>query len=325
MKKTALLMALILLLGILPAPAFAENTVQASTQLSGSTRARLSNVRLAADAIDGTRVGFGESFSFNELVGPRTSRYGYQSAINGRGVKVVGGGVAQVASTIYLALKQLDAGIDYTEKKTYGSSYNGKYVDNSRDAIMVDYGAADFSFINDYAGFDIGLWIEGNQLYCELTLQGNGRAISSSRVTIDGNRATRTNVTLASDSIYETLLYGGDEFSFNDIVGPRTAGNGYRNAMNGRGANVTGGGVAQVASAVYLAVKNLDCVDVTSKRTYGAKYNQAYVDRAADAILTDYSAKIDFKFKYVGDGVLSIYTQVDGDEITCDIYESEDY
>ncbi len=323
MKKLALFLALILLFGALPVQA--AGAMQASTPLSASTRARLANVRLAAEAIDGTRVGYGESFSFNESVGPRTSRYGYQSAINGRGVKVIGGGVAQVASTIYLALKKLGSGIEYTEKKTYGSSYNGKYVDSSRDAILVDYEDTDFSFINNYGGFDMGLWIEGNRLYCELTLQGNGRALSSSRLTIDGNRATRTNVTLAAGSIYETLLYPDDVFSFNDIVGPRMAKNGYKNALNGRGVNVTGGGVAQVASAVWLAVKNLDCITITAKKTYGTKYNQVYVEKSDDAILTDYNAQIDFQFKYVGDGVLSVYTQVDGDEITCDVYESDDF
>lgn len=324
MKKLAILLALILALGAMPVmPALADSSVSAYTELGGSTRARLNNVQLAAEAIDGTRVGYGETFSFNDIVGPRTSRYGYESAINGRGVKVTGGGVAQVASTLYLALKQLD-NIEYIEKKTYGSSYNGKYVTRSQDAILVEYGDVDFSFINYYGGFDINLWFEGNRLYCELSLKGNGRAISSASFTVDGNRNTRTNVRLAADSINDTSLYYGDEFSFNELVGPRTTNCGFKTARNGRGVNVTGGGVAQVASAVWMAVKNLSCVRVTEKSTYGSNYNQSYVSSSRDAILTDYNAKIDFRFKYTGDGVLNILTSVSGGDIICDIYESFD-
>ena len=74
-------------------------------------------------------------------MGARTAERGYQSALNGRGAKVVGGGVAQAASTLYLALKQVD-GISYDEKKTYGSRYNQDYVESSDDAILVDEAAA---------------------------------------------------------------------------------------------------------------------------------------------------------------------------------------
>ena len=70
------------------------------------------------------------SFSFNGAVGARTAERGYQSALNGRGARVVGGGVAQAASTLYLALQQVD-GISYDEKKTYGSRYNQDYVESS--------------------------------------------------------------------------------------------------------------------------------------------------------------------------------------------------
>ena len=322
MKKVALLLVLVLLFGPLPAPpAFAGERITASTPLSGSTRARLNNIQRAADAIDGARVGYGEAFSFNDLVGPRTSRYGYESAINGRGVKVIGGGVAQVASTIYLALKQLD-GIEYEEKKTYGNRFNGKYVEHSRDAILVDYDNVDFRFINEQGGFDIELWIERDRLYCALNLRGKGRALSSASFETGGNRAARINIALAADSITDTALYPGDEFSFNELVGPRTSKYGYVAALNGRGAQVTGGGVAQVASAVWMAVKNLKCVRVLEKSTYGAKYNQDYVQSASDAILTDYVADIDFRFRYTGDGMMSIYAYVEGRELVCDIYES---
>ena len=80
--------------------------------------------------------------------------------------------------------------------------------------------------------------------------------------------------------------------------------------------------MAQVASAVWLAIKDLDSVTVTKKSTYGSKYHQSYVDDADDAILTDYTNDIDFCFTYDGDGELSIYTSVSGDTLSCEIYEN---
>lgn len=321
-RNLTFLLALLMLITSLPA--LADSSVFVDTPLAGSTRARLENIRLAVDAINGTRVPYGEYFSFNDLVGPRTPRYGYQSAINGRGVKVTGGGVAQVASTIYLALKELGDGIYYDEKQTYGRNYNGKYVERSSDAILVEYGNVDFCFTNEYSTFDIQLYIAGDSLCCELLLRGTGRAISTASFEIDGNRATRTNVTLAADSIYDTQLTHGDVFSFNDIVGPRTAKYGFKNALNGRGVTVSGGGVAQVASAIYLAVNDMSSIKITKKSTYGSNYTQSYVERNRDAILVDYAGKIDFQFEYIGHGMLSIAPYVDGQTLVCDIYEVED-
>ena len=170
MKRIAVLLALLLALTSLSAlPALATESVRAHTPLTGSTSARLSNVKLAAAAIDGTRVDYGESFSFNDLVGPRTARYDYKSAINGRGVKVVGGGVAQVASCMYLAIRNLDC-VRITEKSTYGSSYSQSYVQSSKDAILVDY-KNDTDFCFRYTGdgtLTIYTYLDGAEIVCDV-------------------------------------------------------------------------------------------------------------------------------------------------------------
>ena len=131
----------------------------------------------------------------------------------------------------------------------------------------------------------------------------------------------RNNILLAASSINDTVLDSGDLFSFNDSVGPRSERCGYVGAVNGRGAIVTGGGVAQVASALWLAVKNLDCVAVVEKSTYGSRYNQSYVLSSNDAILTDYSAGTDFSFRNIGFEPLTIAVYVSGDELCCEIYQ----
>ena len=317
----------------------AADSVSARTTLAGSSYAKLNNVSLAASSLNGITIPCGATFSFNEIVGPRTEAYGYQRAANGRGVRVTGGGVAQCATTLYLALKQLGADVEYTSLLTYGSKFSDNYVSDGSDAIMVDYSTgSDFSFINYSDDMLIEMWTTDNYLYCAVTLdavsgselnwfdatpiQPSMRSIASSRIDLsDADDALRSNILLAASSINDTVLASGDLFSFNDSVGPRSERCGYVDAVNGRGAVVTGGGVAQVASALWLAVKNLDCVAVVEKSTYGSRYNQSYVRSSNDAILTDYSADTDFSFRNIGSKPLTIAVYVSGDALCCEIHQ----
>ena len=148
----------------------------------------------------------------------------------------------------------------------------------------------------------------------------SSRLIASAWLSFDGDDALRNNVSLCAGSIYDTTLAHGDEFSFNAVVGPREERYGYETAINGRGVKVVGGGVAQVASVVWLAIEDLDDVSIVEKSTYGKRYNQDYVDSSADAILTDYNAGTDFAFRYVGDDSITLYTYLDGDTLHCDVY-----
>ena len=315
----AMLVALALCVSLLCVPALAAQYVSASTPL-GSSDARISNIRLAADAINGTAVPYGGSFSFNDVVGARTTERGYQSAENGRGARVVGGGVAQAASTLYLALQQI-GGVTYDALRTYGGSYNQDYVSDADDAVLVDEAAGlDFVFTNYYGDMTIGMYISGDQLFCTLNfdaVSSGGTAHGESAIHVSGTDALRNNVSLAAQAVNGTTLSSGDTFSFNDIVGERSQSRGYQSALNGRGVKVVGGGVAQVASAIWLAVKDLSDVVIVEKSTYGSRYNQNYVDSSADAILTDYGAGTDFSFRYTGTGSITIETYVSGDALVC--------
>ena len=67
---------------------------------------RVHNIQLIADTVRGTLVKPGESFSINDVVGPRTAEKGYQEAgaiANGETVQQVGGGVSQFATTMFNA------------------------------------------------------------------------------------------------------------------------------------------------------------------------------------------------------------------------------
>ena len=323
MSMRKVMCVLLAMLCLLTPLSLADQTYTASTPLDGSS-ARKHNIKLAVAAIDGWELDAGETFSFNNVVGERSRDRGYETATNGRGAKVIGGGVAQVASTLYLALLKIDD-VEFTKLTTYGSKFVEDYVSSGSLAVVTDYDAGtDFRFKNNISDMEIDMWVSGNTLNCSITVEDEGNWFSSysahGSVDIEDNdEKTMNNVLLAAGSVYDTTLASGDVFSFNKVVGPRTKEYGYTTGTNGRGAKVTGGGVAQVASAVWLAVKDRSDVAILEKSTYGKKYNQDYVDSSADAIVTDYKSGQDFSFRYTGSGTMTLYTYVEDDDLLCDI------
>ena len=330
MKRRWLSMALIVAIMLMGLNvAWADQTYTAKTPL-GSSGAKRNNIQIAADRIDDYEVESGETFSFNKVVGPRTESRGYESAENGRGVRVTGGGVSQVAATLYLALLKMED-VEFTDLHTYGSRFTDDYVSSGDLAVVTDYSAGtDFRFKNHGGDMRISLWLSSNYLNCAITVEGDGGSgwfdddddddDGVDTVDVSGNdQDTMDNVILAAGSVFDTTLEHNDRFSFNKVVGPRTEKYGYGSGTNGRGVRVTGGGVAQVASAIWLAVKDRDDVSIIEKSTYGSRYNQDYVDSSADAIVTDYKAGTDFSFKYTGYDTMTLYTYVDGDELKCDV------
>ncbi len=339
------IIALVAALALLAAGAAAERYT-AQTPLSGAGSAKLHNIALAVEAINGASIPYGGRFSFNETVGPRTVGRGYETAPNGRGAPVTGGGVAQAASTLYLALLSAGDGVVIDPVKTYGSRFTDHYVSDPDMAVVTDYDAGiDLAFTNRSDTMTVSMWMDEDYVYCALSTgaENSGGAtgwftetpfapagtvaparqlVASSSLDCGGDADVLNNVQLAADSVNDTALNAGDTFSFNDVVGPREKRYGYCRAVNGRGARVMGGGVAQVASALWLAIKDSPDFAVVEKSTYGKKYNQDYVSSSADAILTDYESGRDFSFRYTGTGSVTIYTHVTDGRLYCDIYRN---
>jgi len=77
------------------------------TEFNTTKKGRVENIKLASQKINGTLLKPGESFSFNDRVGPRTLATGFKEAIeivNQEFVTGIGGGVCQVSSTLYNAV-----------------------------------------------------------------------------------------------------------------------------------------------------------------------------------------------------------------------------
>ena len=108
---------------------------------------RTTNLRLACEAIDGTVLGPGEVFSFNQTVGERTAAKGYKEGIiyadGGASEAELGGGVCQVASTMYMCV--LLADFEATEREPH--MYTVSYVPMGMDATIY-WGSFDFKFRN---------------------------------------------------------------------------------------------------------------------------------------------------------------------------------
>ena len=341
MLKRMLSLALTLALALLPClaaiPARAEEYGTSRTTLAGSSAAKINNIDLAIAAIDGVFVPYGAEFSFNDIVGPRTQEAGYLGAMNGRGATVVGGGVSQVATTLYMALMNLSGYIAFGELDVYGSRFVDNYVDDGALAIITDYRVGhDLSFTNYAGDMLIEIWENGSYIYCTITVSDDDdggdnwfggwvsgpeqQLIASASLYCGNDASVLHNVALAAACVDDTTLSAGDVFSFNGVVGPRSASYGYLSAVNGRGVNVVGGGVAQVASAIWLAVKGRGDIAIIEKSTYGDRYNQSYVANSSDAIVTDYNADTDFSFRYTGGDSITLSVTLEYNTLTCSIY-----
>ena len=108
---------------------------------------RTTNIRLAAEKINGTLLQPGEVFSYNDIVGPRDIQHGFKEAmeiVNGELVPGIGGGVCQGSSTLYNAV--LFAGLKIIERTNHSKPLS--YVPLGRDATVA-YGSLDFKFVNN--------------------------------------------------------------------------------------------------------------------------------------------------------------------------------
>ncbi|EJO5347980.1 VanW family protein [Clostridium botulinum] len=128
-------------------------------------------------------------------------------------------------------------------------------------------------------------------------LQGIGRLIGSysSHYGSISSPQRANNIVMATNSINGKILMPGDMFSFNDVVGRRTAEKGYEAApviVGEKIENGLGGGVCQVSSTLFNAVANSNLQSV--ERAHHTKPVH-YVPKGMDATV-DYG-NIDYKFK----------------------------
>lgn len=166
------------------------------TQFDAGQVGRTYNIKVAAAALDDILISPEEEFSFNRVVGPRSSEAGYKNAnviINNELVQGLGGGVCQVSSTLYNAV--LLANLKVTDRSNH--SLPVSYVPIGRDATVV-YDAIDFRFRNN----------KNYYIYVKSSVVGNTLTIK-----IFGNKEAAPRVEVASwvtETINPQIIYEKD-------------------------------------------------------------------------------------------------------------------
>lgn len=137
----------------------------------------------------------------------------------------------------------------------------------------------------------------------------------------DTNRSY--NISLACRNINETVLAPGDVFSYNDVVGPRTAARGFRTAHVYVGNKVEdgiGGGICQVSSTLYNTVVLSDLKIVTRSNH---SLPVSYVPMGRDATVS--YGSIDFKFENNTSSPIKIVASAGGGQTNISIYGTQDH
>lgn len=120
-----------------------------STKILTNDNNRYNNISIVADRLNNYVLKPGETFSFNKVCGPYGASDGFLEATillsDGTHDKGYGGGVCQLSSTLYNAIKNLNVKI--TERHHH--SVPVAYVPKNEDATVSLQSNLDFKFINN--------------------------------------------------------------------------------------------------------------------------------------------------------------------------------
>ena len=109
----------------------------------------------------------------------------------------------------------------------------------------------------------------------------------------DQNRVD--NITLANSKLNGTIVKKGEEFSFNNTIGPMNEAQGFKKALgfdtNGNKIQISGGGLCQISSTLYNAAL-LANLQVTERHPHSRRVY--YVPKDKDATIV--YGTLDFKF-----------------------------
>lgn len=112
------------------------------------------------------------------------------------------------------------------------------------------------------------------------------------------NKKRTTNIQLATKAINNYVVFPGETFSFNRVVGKRTVAKGYLRAkviVRGEYAEDIGGGICQVSSTLFNAVDNAGLQIV---QRFSHSREVSYIPPGRDATVSWYGPDFVFKNKY---------------------------
>jgi hypothetical protein len=173
---------------------------------------RVENIHRAADVLRGTVVPPGETFSLNGVLGARTRDKGYVEAPtiqNGRLVPGVGGGVSQLATTVFNAA--FFAGLEFGEYQSH-SIYISRYP-YGREAT-VNYPGLDMQFVNT-TPYGVMIWTQYDASSITVSLfstrywqsvDQTGQSTARSGVACTSVRTERTRVAIDGTPVTDSVV-----------------------------------------------------------------------------------------------------------------------
>ncbi|MCD8322482.1 MAG: VanW family protein [Oscillospiraceae bacterium] len=164
--------------------------------------------------------------------------------------------------------------------------------------------------------------------------------LSEKTTSLSGSSSARiNNITLAAEAMNDTVINPGEEFSYNDCLGERTAAKGYQSAgayENGQHVSSIGGGICQGSSTLYYCALYAN-LEITVRSCH--YFTVSYLPRGLDATVS--WGGPEFKFvnsrnypiqikAWVSNGSLTVQlwgTDEDGSyvEITSSTWEDSSY
>lgn len=126
------------------------------------------------------------------------------------------------------------------------------------------------------------------------------------------------NLELAGQKVNGTILYPGEEFSYNKVVGERTVANGFKEAHVFAGGKVVdglGGGICQISTTLYNTVLMSD-LKVTERKAH--MMHTGYNEPGKDATVV--YGSIDFRFVNNRKTPIKISMEVKNGVVTSTIY-----
>jgi len=136
------------------------------------------------------------------------------------------------------------------------------------------------------------------------------------------NHSRTNNIKISAEAINNYVLFPGDTFSFNKVVGQRTKEKGYLPApiiVRGELSEGIGGGICQVSSTLFNAV---DRAGLKIIKRYSHSKNVPYVPPGRDATVSWFGP--DFTFMNNYKHPILIRAKVKGDSVSIVLYSSDD-
>ena len=134
----------------------------------------------------------------------------------------------------------------------------------------------------------------------------------------DENRVS--NITLANSKLNDVIIKNGEEFSYNNTIGPMNEAQGFKKALGfdskGKKIQISGGGLCQISSTLYNAVMAVPNLEIIERHPHSN--NVPYVKKDKDAAVA--YGSYDFKFKNNTGNDIRILASVDSSCVTTSIW-----